>query len=358
MASEFGKNIKVSIFGESHGNAIGAVIDGLPAGEEIDEGELAAFMLRRAPGGEFATPRKESDSPELLSGVFNGRTTGFPVCAVIKNKSMRSSDYEEIKTVPRPGHADFTAWIKYSGFADMRGGGHFSGRLTAGLCAVGGIAVQILKRRGIYIGAHIAAIGEVEDDVFGTDVNKEQLTGIARKSFPVINNNAGEKMKSLIKSLNGDSVGGVIECCALGLPAGLGGGMFGLESELAYALFGIPAVKGVEFGSGFGGSRTLGSENNDAFRVKSGEVVTKTNNHGGILGGITTGMPLVFRIALKPTPSIALEQESVDLNTLKNTKISVTGRHDPCITVRAAPVAEAATALVLLDMIITAANSL
>ncbi|MCL1824063.1 MAG: chorismate synthase, partial [Oscillospiraceae bacterium] len=282
MSSEFGKNIKVQIFGESHGEAIGAVIDGLPAGEEIDEQELSIFMARRAPGGECTTPRKENDEVNFISGIYKGKTTGAPVCALIENKNARSSDYEKTGNIPRPGHADFTAHIKYKGFADMRGGGHFSGRLTAPLCAVGGIALQILKKRGVSIEARITSIGGVNDV---TD----------------------EKIKEIINNLNGDSVGGVIECRADGVPAGLFGGIYGLESKLSYALFGIPGVKGVEFGSGFEGSTKKGSENNDAFIAESGRIITKTNNHGGILGGITTGMPIVFRIALKPTPSIALE---------------------------------------------------
>ena len=321
MSSVFGKNIIVSVFGESHGECVGAVIDGLPAGEEIDFTELQKFMARRAPGQDLTTPRKEADTPKIMSGIFNGKTTGAPLCVIIENTNKRSADYEKTSAIPRPGHADFTAHVKYKGSADMRGGGHFSGRLTAPLCAVGGIALQILKRRGIDIKANITEIGGV----------------------------SGEEMYELIKSLDGDSVGGVIECCTTGIPAGLGGGMFGFESTLSYALFGIPAVKGVEFGSGFEGSRKRGSENNDAFIVKEGKIVIETNNHGGLLGGITTGMPLVFRAAFKPTPSIALEQDSVNLETLENVKLSIKGRHDPCIVIRAVPVVEAVTALVLLD---------
>ncbi|MDR2532208.1 MAG: chorismate synthase [Oscillospiraceae bacterium] len=327
MSSVFGNNIKVSIFGESHGTAIGAVIDGLPAGEEIDGDELAAFMARRAPGNALTTPRKESDTPEFMSGIYKGKTTGAPVCVIIGNTNVRSEDYKKINNIPRPGHADYTARIKYSGNADMRGGGHFSGRLTAPLCAAGGIALQVLKRRGIIINAHIVSIGGLE-------------------------NITEENVKKLIESLDGDSVGGIIECSAVGLPAGLSagaGGIFGLESALSAAIFGIPAVKGVEFGSGFEGSRKKGSENNDAFVIKDGSVVTATNNHGGLLGGITTGMPLVFRAAFKPTPSIALEQDSIDLVTLESVKLKIEGRHDPCIVMRAAPVVEAVTALVLLD---------
>ncbi|MDR2558980.1 MAG: chorismate synthase [Oscillospiraceae bacterium] len=321
MSSEFGKNMRISIFGESHGEVIGAVIDGLPAGEEINEQELLAFMSKRAPGQANTTPRKEADIPKFVSGVYNGKTTGSPICIIIENTDMRSPDYEKLSAIPRPGHADFTAHIKYSGYADMRGGGHFSGRLTAPICAAGGIALQILKRCGIFVNAHITEIGGV----------------------------SGDEMYEVVKNLSGDSVGGVIECIAAGIPPGIGGGMFGLESKMSYALFGIPGVKGVEFGSGFEGSRKKGSENNDAFCVENGNIVTKTNNHGGLLGGITTGMPLVFRIALKPTPSIALEQDSVNLQTLESVKLKIEGRHDPCIAIRAVPVAEAVCALVLLD---------
>jgi chorismate synthase len=321
VSSELGSNIKTSIFGESHGEAIGAVIDGLPPGEEINEAELLTFMARRAPGKTHTTPRKEADIPRFVSGIYKGKTTGSPLCVIIENEDARSSDYEKISAVPRPGHADFTAFIKYSGHADMRGGGHFSGRLTAPICAVGGIALQILKRRGIAINACITEVGGV----------------------------TGEKINELIESLDGDSAGGKIECTATGIPAGIGGGMFGLESKLSYALFGIPGVKGIEFGSGFAGSRKRGSENNDAFIIDNGKIVTATNNHGGILGGITTGMPLVFRIALKPTPSIAIEQDSVNLETLESVKLKIEGRHDPCIAIRAVPVAEAVCALVLLD---------
>ncbi|MCL2018811.1 MAG: chorismate synthase [Oscillospiraceae bacterium] len=327
MSSTFGDRLKISIFGESHGEAIGAVVDGFPSGEEIDFTELQAFMARRAPGGfgSIATPRKEDDIPRFISGIYNGKTTGTPLGIVIENTNTRSSDYEKIKKIPRPGHADFTAHIKYSGFADMRGGGHFSGRLTAPICAAGAVALQILKRRGISISAYITEIGGISGEK--------------------------EDMYELIRNLNGDSVGGIIECRTEGLPPGIGGGMFGLESKLAGALFGIPAVKGVEFGSGFEGSRKKGSENNDSFIAADKKVSTVTNNHGGLLGGITTGMPLVFRIALKPTPSIALEQDSVDLNTLENVKLKIEGRHDPCVVIRAVPVAEAIAALVLMDVI-------
>jgi chorismate synthase len=325
MSSEFGKNLKVSVFGESHGKAIGAVADGFPVGEVIDEAELMAFMERRAPGGKFTTPRKESDTVNILSGVYNNKTTGAPICVIIENTNTRSADYEKLRTIPRPGHADFTAWLKYSGFADMRGGGHFSGRLTAPVCAVGGIALQILKRLGISINARITEIGGIKDEA---------------------------EMYKYIENLNGDSVGGVIECVAENVPAGLGGGIFGFESSLSAGIFGIPGVKGIEFGSGFEAGRKRGSENNDAFRVENHKIITATNNHGGILGGITTGMPLVFRIALKPTPSIALEQDSVNLETMENVKLKIEGRHDPCIAIRAVPVVEAFTAITILDYII------
>lgn len=355
MSSEFGKNIKVSIFGESHGIAIGAVIEGFPAGFEIDTAELMRFMAKRAPGQSGTTPRSESDAPKFLSGVLNNVILGTPICAVIENRDTNSGDYEKLKFLPRPSHADFCAFVKYSGYADMRGGGHFSGRLTAPLCAAGGIAKQILNKQGIYIAAHLSSVGDIEDTLLNVvSVTGEELCELENKTFPVIDDEKGIEMKRLIEKTgeNRDSVGGTIECCAVGLPAGLGSPMFdGVENRLSAALFGIPAVKGIEFGSGFEGARLKGSENNDSFINRNGRTETETNNHGGILGGITTGMPLVFKIALKPTPSIAMEQKTVDLLTGENIPIEIKGRHDPCVAVRAVPVAEAVLALVILDLL-------
>lgn len=356
MSSEFGKNVKVSIFGESHGKAIGAVIEGFPAGEKIDGQELMRFMARRAGGRENTTPRAEKDIPVFLSGVRDNVICGTPICAVIENNDTRSGDYGELEFKPRPAHADYSAFVKYSGFADMRGGGHFSGRLTAPICAAGGIAKQILKRRGILIAAHISSAGTVKDTLFDpVSVTADEFSALESKQFPVIDDEAGAKMKKLIETVreDNDSVGGTVECCVLGVPAGLGEPMFGgVENRLAAALFGIPAVKGLEFGSGFAGAAMFGSENNDGFTMKNGEIVTETNNHGGILGGITTGMPLIFKIALKPTPSIAREQKTVNLSTGKDALLEIKGRHDPCVAVRAVPVAEAVAALVILDLLI------
>ena len=356
MSSEFGKLLKVSVFGQSHGAAIGVVVDGLPAGEEIDLSELQRFLDRRRPGkSPLSTARNEGDVPEFLSGLEDGRTCGAPLCAVIRNSDQHSKDYDGLADKPRPGHADYTAWVKWKGQADMRGGGHFSGRLTAPLCIAGGIARQILARRGIYVGAHLREVGGIADVPFPLHPTAELFEEITAKPFPVLDDGAGERMQEAIMTakMDLDSVGGVIECAAIGLPAGLGDPMFdGVENRLAAALFGIPAVKGVEFGAGFEASARRGSENNDAFRVENGKIVTETNHAGGILGGITTGMPLVLRAAFKPTPSIAREQRTVSLSALENTELTIHGRHDPCIAHRAVPVVEAVTACVLLDLLL------
>ena len=328
MSSGIGKNIRVTIFGESHSAAVGMVMEGLPAGTKIDPEELNAFMARRAPGrSELTTARQESDTPEFLSGVLNGVSCGTPICAVIRNRDTRSSDYDEIKNVPRPGHADYTAFVKYGGHNDHRGGGHTSGRLTAALCAAGGIAIQELKRRGISVSADILAVGGVR----GTREEMEAVVAKARAE--------------------GDSVGGLIECVIKGVPAGIGDPIFdGLENDIAKAVFGIPGIKGIEFGAGFDAAAMRGSENNDPFAAgEGGKINTLTNNHGGILGGISSGEDIVFRVAVKPTPSIAMEQKSVRLDTGEETVLSIKGRHDPCIALRACPCVEAAAALVILD---------
>ena len=356
MSSEFGNILRVSVFGQSHGKAIGVNIDGLPAGEPIDLEELNAFLDRRKPGkSPLSTARKESDTPVFLSGLENGVTCGFPLCAVIENSDQHSSDYSELADKPRPSHADYTARVKWGGHADMRGGGHFSGRLTAPLCIAGGIAKQILARRGIFVGAHLAAVGTENDAPFPLHPTAELFDAIADKPFPVVDDGAGDRMQALILEArkNLDSVGGIIECAAIGLPAGLGDPMFGgVENRLAAALFGIPAVKGVEFGLGFGSSRLRGSENNDPFTVENGSVVTASNRAGGILGGITTGMPVTLRTAIKPTPSISRPQQTVSLSAMENTELVIRGRHDPCIAHRAVPVVEAVTATVLLDLLL------
>ena len=352
MASEFGSKLKISVFGESHGTAVGVYISGLPAGERIDEDELLRFMSRRAPGkNKLSTPRKESDIPHILSGVKDGVIEGTPICAVIQNSDQHSSDYSEIADTPRPGHADLTAFIKWGGTADMRGGGHFSGRLTAPLCIAGGIAKQILARKGIYIGAHLASVGSVCDDSFPLSPTKELFDEIARKDLPVISETAKEKMKEeiLSASSDGDSVGGCIECSCIGIPEPM---FDGVENRIARAVFGIPAVKGLEFGAGFSAASLRGSENNDEFTIENGNIVSKTNNSGGILGGITNGMPLVFRAAIKPTPSISKPQNTVSLTKHETTVLKIRGRHDPCIAHRAVPVIEAVAALVIFDMIL------
>ena len=359
MSSYLGKNLHISVFGQSHAQAIGVSVDGLPAGEKIDLEQLQRFLDRRAPGRDAtATPRKEADVPRILCGLVDNVTCGAPLAAVIENTNTRSKDYDKLKDVPRPGHADYTAQIRYGGYQDVRGGGHFSGRLTAPLCIAGGIAIQILRRRGIEVAAHIYSVGEARDRPFDPmGETAETLKALREAAFPALEQEAEQKMRDVIMAVRaeGDSVGGVVECIVTGLPAGLGDPMFGgMEGRLAAALFGIPAVKGVEFGAGFEAASMKGSENNDPFIMEDGKVRTATNHAGGILGGITTGMPLVFRMAIKPTPSIAKEQDSVSLSGAVGEKLCVEGRHDPCIVPRAVPVAEAAAALVLLDALLDA----
>jgi len=350
MSSSFGENIRVSIFGQSHSGAIGVTVDGLPAGEKIDLAQLQRFLDRRAPGrNDYSTARREADVPEILCGLKDGLTCGAPLTAIIRNGDVRSQDYEALRTTPRPGHADFTAQVKYGGAQDAAGGGHFSGRLTAPLCIAGGICLQLLAREGITVISRIASIAGVADE--------GELTGsTAEKPFPVVSDARGEEMRATIEAARteGDSVGGVIECAVLGVPAGLGDPMFdGMENRIAAIIFGIPAVKGIEFGAGFAAAAMRGSENNDAFALQDGRVVTKTNHCGGILGGITTGMPISFRAAVKPTPSIAREQESVDLDMMQIVKLRVGGRHDPCIVPRAVPCVEAAAAIAVYDALLS-----
>ena len=356
MASYLGEHIHVSVFGQSHSPAIGVVVDGLPAGEKVDMEELGRFLKRRAPGqSPTSTPRKEADLPHFLSGLVDDVTCGAPLAALIENTNTRSQDYEQLRDKPRPGHADFTAQVKYGGFQDVAGGGHFSGRLTAPLCIAGGICLQILKRRGIEVAAHIASIAGQADRPFDPmGESTETLETLKRAPFPVLDEKAGELMRKAIFEAKEerDSVGGIVECLVTGVPAGLGDPMFGgMENRLAAALFGIPAVKGVEFGEGFGVAKLRGSQNNDPFTVKDGKIVTETNHSGGILGGITNGMPLVFRLAVKPTPSISKPQQTVSLSENREEELVITGRHDPCIVPRAVPVVEAVTALVLSDLL-------
>ena len=352
MSSTYGNKLKLSIFGQSHGAAIGMTLDGVPAGLPIDMDLLQQFLNRRAPGeNNYSTPRKEADSPEFLSGIVEGHTCGAPLSAIIRNANIRSGDYDNLKDCPRPGHADYTAQIKYKGYQDAAGGGHFSGRLTAPLCIAGGLCKQWLELQGIHIAAHIKNIAGVADEPILLNWTEPDLE-LIENEFPVVNPSAGEKMRAAIANARAesDSVGGVIECFVTGLPAGIGEPMFGgMESKIAQIIYGIPAVKGLDFGSGFTGSYLRGSQNNDAFTICNNVVRTTTNNAGGILGGITTGMPLVFSVAIKPTPSISLSQNSINLSNGQPQELKIKGRHDPCIVPRAVPVIEAAAAIAVYD---------
>ena len=329
MSSSYGDNFRISIFGESHASAIGVTIEGLPAGSPVDSGKLQAFLERRAPGRDaFSTSRREADAPEFLCGVKNGVATGAPIAAIIRNSDTRSNDYANLANVPRPGHADYPAEVKFGGCQDRAGGGYFSGRLTAPLCIAGGIALQQLERLGVSVSARAVRIGgETEPE------RMEAAIAAARDA--------------------GDSVGGVVEAEICGLPAGVGDPMFGgLENRIAQIVFGIPAVKGIEFGEGFAVADLKGSENNDPYGIVDGKVVPLTNHAGGILGGISTGAPVVFRVAFKPTPSIAKEQDSVDLEKMEPAKLVVKGRHDPCVVLRAIPCVEAAAAVAVFDAVL------
>lgn len=355
MSSVIGDKIKLSIFGESHGEAIGCVIDGLPAGIKIDMNAVYKDMQRRAPGKDkTATPRLEKDIPHILSGMLDNVTTGAPLAMVIENTNTKSGDYSNLMTVPRPGHSDYPAYVKYGGNNDIRGGGHFSGRLTAPLVFAGSVAKQILSQMGVTIGAHIKQIGSVCDAV--SDLNKTDkslLDTLSSSTFSLIDETKEQAMRDEIEKarLSLDSVGGIIECFAVGLPVGLGGNMFDtVEGKLASILFGVPAVKGVEFGIGFGFANKRASEVNDQYEIKNGKVATLSNNNGGVLGGMTDGAPLSVSVAIKPTPSIAKKQKSVNLLTMENAELEIHGRHDPCIVVRAVPVIECAVALGLLDL--------
>ena len=366
MASSFGNALRVQIFGQSHSPAVGCVVEGLPAGVPVDLDELQRFMDRRAPGrNAWSTPRKEADRPKVLSGLNErGETCGAPFAAVIENTNTRSSDYDALRRIPRPGHADFAAWTKWHGSQDVSGGGHFSARLTAPLCVAGGIALQLLARRGVSIAAHVLQVGEVRDERFdaldtSTQAQRhleEQFSKLRATwptgSFPTIQEDAGTRMAAVIDEARRaqDSVGGIVECAATGLPAGIGGPRYdGIQSAVARIVFGIPAVKGLEFGAGFSVASMRGSQNNDPYEVRDGMPHPTSNNAGGSLGGISTGAPVLFSIAVKPTPSISRPQRSVDLTTMQEATLEVRGRHDPCVAARAVPIAEAAMALALLD---------
>ncbi len=351
MKNTFGNSVAVTLFGESHGMEIGAVLDGFASGIAVDEDFIRHQLSLRRPGGDgLSTPRAEADPFRIVSGVFNGYTTGTPICILIPNSNTQSKDYQ--KGAARPGHADYTAECRYHGFQDYRGGGHFSGRITAALVAVGALALSALKQKGIRVGTHIASLADVADRAF--DDLQADIDLLSDRVFPVLDEAASKQMKARILEAGGqgDSVGGVLETVVTGMPAGVGEPWFDtVEGLLSHALFSIPAVKGVEFGDGFGMSTLRGSLANDPMRVENGKVVTTTNRNGGINGGITNGMPLRFRCAVKPTPSISILQESVDLSTMENTELAVVGRHDPAIVHRARVVVDSVTAVVLCDLL-------
>ncbi|WP_101773777.1 chorismate synthase [Peptostreptococcus faecalis] len=357
MSATWGRKFKVTIFGESHGTNIGVVIDGIPSGTYIDMEKIQTEMDRRAPGKDsFSTARKESDTPLILSGVFERYATGAPLAMTIENKDQKSRDYSKMKDIARPGHADYSANIKYSGFNDYRGGGHFSGRLTAGIVFAGAIAKSILEQKNILIGSHIKSISNVEDVSFDFDsLNKEEFKKLSKSRFPLIDSSFEEKMKESISIAkeNLDSLGGVVECAVIGIKPGIGEPFFeSVESVISSMMFSIPAVKGIEFGDGFDMTKMSGSEANDSFCIdEKGNISTKTNHNGGINGGITNGMPVVFKVAIKPTPSISKTQMSVNLKSMENEEIKIIGRHDPSIVPRVVPVIEAATAIAILDCV-------
>lgn len=353
MSSTYGENLKLTIFGQSHGPAIGMTLDGIPAGLSVDVDKLQKFLNRRAPGqSNWSSTRKEEDSPEFLSGIVDGYTCGAPIAAIIKNSNCQTNDYEQIKDIPRPGHADFTADIKYGGFQDYAGGGHFSGRLTAPLCIAGGLCKQWLEKMGIFIGAHIDFLGGITDTAF--DPMDPEIRYV-KENFPVLSVSASKAMRNRIEEVRllQDSVGGEIECAIIGVPAGVGEPMFGgVESRISQIIYGIPAVKSLEFGAGKSVAYSLGSKMNDAYHIVDEKVLTVSNHCGGILGGITNGMPIIFRVAIKPTPSIGKPQQSVNLRTMQEQQLEITGRHDPCIVPRAVPVVEAAAAIAIYDLIL------
>ncbi len=352
MKNTFGNNISITLFGESHGEAIGAVLDGLPAGVEVNDEFISHQLDLRRPAGKISTPRKEKDEFKILSGVFNGKTTGTAICISIPNENTQSKDYSKTYGKARPGHADFTAFSKYNGCEDYRGGGNFSGRITAGLVAAGAVCIATLKKKNIFIGTHIKKCAGVEDSEFNN--LEENIKSLSQKAFAVIDDSRGEEMiKNIEKaSAEGDSVGGILETVVVGLPVGIGEPWFdSVEGVLSHALFSIPAIKGVEFGAGFSCADMLGSQMNDSFVYENGKVLTKTNNNGGINGGITNGMPVTFSCAVKPTPSISKEQETIDFINKENTVLKTTGRHDPCIVHRARVVVDSVTAIVLCDLL-------
>ena len=357
MSGMWGNKLKVSIFGESHGAGIGITIDGLPSGIEIDMEEVLKEMARRAPGkSRLSTARKEGDQPEILSGFFEGKTTGTPLCAVIRNSDQHSKDYGKLKDLMRPGHADYPGFIRYNGFNDYRGGGHFSGRITAPLVFAGAVCKQILNIKGINIGAHVKSIGTIYDKSFDeVELTKELLDNLKINELPLLCSEKEEMMRNAILEArsNCDSVGGTIECTVIGIDAGVGNPFFdSVESTLAHLMFSVPAVKGIEFGKGFEMSELRGSQCNDEYYYDGDKVKTYTNNNGGITGGITNGMPILFKVGIKPTPSIAKKQRTIDIAENKESELIIEGRHDPCIVQRAVPVIEAVTAIGILDLVL------
>lgn len=354
MSSTWKNNIELTIFGESHGKAIGIVLGNLPAGIKLDMEAIALEMKRRAPGqNKMSTARKEADNVEIISGLCEGITTGAPLCGMIYNSDQHSKDYSILNEKMRPGHSDYPAYVKYKGFNDVRGGGHFSGRITAPIVFAGAIAKQILKKQGIYVGAHILSIKDLYDDYFDMSLSKNTLDYLAKQQYPVLNKERYEQFVEIIDQarMNQDSVGGKIECAIVGLKAGYGEPFFdSIESHMASLLFSIPAVKSVAFGNDKI-SEMYGSEANDCYYYQDNEIKTKTNNNGGITGGISNGMPIVFNVGIKPTPSISKMQETIDIKKHQNTTLEVHGRHDPCIVFRAAVVVEAMAALTILDFV-------
>lgn len=354
MKNVFGNNISITLFGESHGAEIGAVLDGLAPGLAVDEEFIRHQLTLRKPHGKISTQRVEADEPKIVSGVFEGRTTGTPLCILFENQNTKSKDYSKTKDLMRPGHADYTATVKYHGFADYRGGGHFSGRITTPIVACGAILIQALQRKGIYIGSHIRKCGQILDrDFLDYDADIQML---ADRVFPVLDEEAAKEMYAYMEQAaqEGDSVGGILETVVTGMPAGVGEPWFDtFESELAHGLFSIPAVKGVTFGAGFEFADMKGSQANDAFEVTDGNVVTKTNHNGGINGGITNGMPIRFQTVVKPTPSIYKEQQTINAATMTNEMMQIEGRHDPAIIHRARVVVDSMTAIVTADMLAT-----
>lgn len=357
MSGVWGNKLKVSIFGESHGVGIGITIDGLLAGIELDMEAILEEMDRRAPGkSKLATARRESDTPEILSGIFEGKTTGAPLCAIIRNADMHSKDYGNLKNLMRPGHSDYPGHVKYNGFNDYRGGGHFSGRITAPLVFAGAVCKQILAQKGIMIGSHIKSIGKINDKSFlETNLDNDLLKELHNKELPVLDKEKEEAMRNTILEAKADldSVGGTIECTVLGINAGIGNPFFdSVESTLAHLMFSVPAVKGIEFGKGFAMSKLRGSECNDEYYYDGDNVKTYTNNNGGITGGITNGMPIIFNVVVKPTSSISKPQKTINIAEKKNDELVIKGRHDPCIVQRAVPVVEAVTAIGILDLVL------